>query len=166
MSNDTVITVVGNLVADPDLRFVPSGRAVATVRLASTPRFLDRSSGEWKDADTLFITCNVWGQQGENVAESLQRGHKVIVRGRLKQRSYETPDGERRTVVELDAEDIGPSLATAMARMTKTQRVTTAAPAADLPHPSLNSWNAAPADPWASAPVPAGVGQDAGSASF
>ncbi|MET8139907.1 single-stranded DNA-binding protein [Sphaerisporangium sp. NPDC005288] len=164
MSNDTIITVVGNLVADPDLRFVPSGRAVATVRLASTPRFLDRSTGEWKDADTLFITCNVWGQQGENVAESLQRGHKVIVRGRLKQRSYETPDGERRTVVELDAEDIGPSLATATARMTKTQRATTAL-AADLPQPSPTSWNAAPADPWASAPVPAGVGQD-GSPSF
>ncbi|GGK81819.1 single-stranded DNA-binding protein [Sphaerisporangium melleum] len=165
MSNDTVITVVGNLVADPDLRFVPSGRAVATVRLASTPRFLDRSSGEWKDADTLFITCNVWGQQGENVAESLQRGHKVIVRGRLKQRSYETPEGERRTVVELDAEDIGPSLATATARMTRTQRATTMALAADLPQPSPSSWNGAPADPWASAPVPAGVGHD-GSPSF
>ncbi|WP_424534209.1 single-stranded DNA-binding protein [Sphaerisporangium viridialbum] len=164
MSNDTTITVVGNLVADPDLRFVPSGRAVASVRVASTPRFLDRSTGEWKDAETLYITCNIWGQQGENVAESLQRGHKVIVRGRLKQRSYETPEGERRTVMELDAEDIGPCLANATAKVTKAQRVTVPDSPAHLAQPTGSPWDAqaTPApDPWAGVPVPAGVGPNA-----
>ncbi|MEV6987469.1 single-stranded DNA-binding protein [Sphaerisporangium sp. NPDC051017] len=170
MSNETTITVVGNLVADPELRFVPSGRAVASIRIASTPRFRDRTTGEWKDAETLFITCNVWGLQGENVAESLQRGHKVIVRGRLKQRSYETPDGERRTVVELDAEDIGPCLGNATAKVTKAQRVTVPNSPADLPQPTSDPWTAqaaAPApDPWTGAPVPAGAGTNAAEPPF
>ncbi|MFG1879536.1 single-stranded DNA-binding protein [Sphaerisporangium sp. NPDC049003] len=142
---------------------------MASVRVASTPRFLDRSTGEWKDAETLYITCNIWGRQGENVAESLQRGHKVIVRGRLKQRSYETPEGERRTVVELDAEDIGPCLANATAKVTKAQRVIVPDSPAGLPQPSPGPWDAqaaAPADPWTGAPVPAGVGPNSATPPF
>lgn len=164
MSNDTTITVVGNLVADPDLKFLPSGRAVATVRIASTPRFRDRATGEWKNADTLFLTCNVWGQQGENTAETLIRGHKVIVRGRLKQRSYDTQHGERRTVLELDTENIGPCLSNATARVTRTQRSTTPGTATDGDQPTTDPWDTqAPtptSGPWAEAAtrVPVGAG--------
>jgi single-strand DNA-binding protein len=121
-AGDTQITIVGNLVADPELRFTPNGQAVATFRVASTPRFRDQQSGEWKDGESLFLTCNVWRQAAENVAESLQRGMRVIVQGRLKQRSYETREGEKRTVFELEADDVGPSLKSATAKVNKSQR--------------------------------------------
>jgi single-strand DNA-binding protein len=122
MAGDTVITLVGNLVDDPELRFTPSGAAVAKFRLASTPRTYDRQSGEWKDGESLFLTCNVWRQAAENVAESLQRGMRVIVQGRLKQRSYETREGEKRTVYEVEVDELGPSLRSATAKVNKTTR--------------------------------------------
>src|SRR6478752_3752168 len=120
MAGETVITVVGNLVDDPELRFTPSGAAVAKFRVASTPRTFDRQTNEWKDGESLFLTCSVWRQAAENVAESLQRGMRVIVQGRLKQRSYEDREGVKRTVYELDVEEVGASLKTATAKVTKT----------------------------------------------
>ncbi|MEU5988268.1 single-stranded DNA-binding protein [Spirillospora sp. NPDC047418] len=122
MAGDTVITIVGNLVEDPNLRFTPSGQAVASFRIASTPRFFDRQSNDWKDGEALFLTCNVWRQAAENVAETLQRGMRVIVQGRLKQRSYETREGEKRTVFEIEVDEVGPSLRNATAKVNKTQR--------------------------------------------
>jgi single-strand DNA-binding protein len=119
--NDTPITIAGNLVADPELRFTSSGQPVASFRVASTPRIRD-TSGEWRDGDTLFLTCNVWRQAAENVAESLQRGMRVIVSGRLRQRQYETKEGEKRTVYEVEVDDVGPSLRNASARVTKATR--------------------------------------------
>jgi single-strand DNA-binding protein len=121
-AGDVTITVVGNLVADPELRFTPSGAAVANFRVASTPRVLDKATNEWKDGESLFITCNVWRQYAENVAESLTKGMRVIVTGRLKQRSYETREGEKRTVVELDVDDVGPALKSATAKVNRVQR--------------------------------------------
>ena len=121
-AGDTVITLVGNLVDDPELRFTPSGAAVAKFRMASTPRYLDKTTNEWKDGESLFLTCNVWRQAAENVAESLQRGMRVIVQGRLKQRSYETKEGEKRTVYEVEVDEVGPSLRSATAKVNKTQR--------------------------------------------
>src|SRR5213592_3643763 len=120
MAGETVITVVGNLVDDPELRFTPSGAAVAKFRVASTPRIFDKQTNEWKDGEGLFLTCSVWRQAAENVAESLQRGMRVIVQGRLKQRSYEDREGVKRTVYELDVEEVGASLKTATAKVTKT----------------------------------------------
>ncbi|MEO6204424.1 MAG: single-stranded DNA-binding protein [Mycobacteriales bacterium] len=122
MAGDTVITVVGNLTADPELRFTPSGAAVANFTVASTPRTFDKNSNEWKDGEALFLRCSVWRQAAENVAESLQRGSAVIVQGRLKQRSYETKEGEKRTVYELDVDEVGPSLKWATAKVTKASR--------------------------------------------
>ena len=122
MAGETVITVVGNLVDDPELRFTPSGAAVANFRIASTPRTFDRQTNEWKDGDALFLTCSVWRQAAENVAESLQRGMRVVVQGRLKQRSYETREGEKRTVVELEVDEVGPSLEFATAKVTRASR--------------------------------------------
>jgi single-strand DNA-binding protein len=122
MAGDTTITIIGNLVDDPDLRFTPSGAAVASFRIASTPRTFDRQTNEWKDGDSLFLTCSVWRQAAENVAESLQRGMRVIVQGRLKQRSYETREGEKRTVYEIDVDEVGPSLRSATAKVTKASR--------------------------------------------
>ena len=122
MAGETVITVVGNLVDDPELRFTPSGAAVANFRIASTPRTFDRQTNEWKDGDALFLSCSVWRQAAENVAESLQRGMRVVVQGRLKQRSYETREGEKRTVVELEVDEVGPSLAFATAKVTRASR--------------------------------------------
>src|SRR6266478_8556848 len=122
MAGETVITLVGNLVDDPELRFTPSGAAVAKFRVASTPRFLDKQTNEWKDGESLFLTCNVWRQPAENVAESLQRGMRVIVQGRLKQRSYETREGEKRTVYEIEVDEVGPSLRNATAKVNKTAR--------------------------------------------
>ena len=121
-AGDVTITVVGNLVADPELRFTPSGAAVANFRVASTPRVLDKATNEWKDVESLFITCNVWRQYAENVAESLTKGMRVIVTGRLKQRSYETREGEKRTVVEMDVDDVGPALKSATAKVNRVQR--------------------------------------------
>ncbi|OEJ59820.1 single-stranded DNA-binding protein [Streptomyces agglomeratus] len=120
MAGETVITVVGNLVDDPELRFTPSGAAVAKFRVASTPRIFDKQTNEWKDGEGLFLTCSVWRQAAENVAESLTRGMRVVVQGRLKQRSYEDREGVKRTVYELDVEEVGPSLKTATAKVTKT----------------------------------------------
>jgi len=122
MAGETTITVVGNLTDDPELRFTPSGAAVAKFRVASTPRTLDRASGEWKDGEPLFLSCNVWRQAAENVAESLQRGARVIVTGRLRQRSYETREGEKRTVIELEVDEIGPSLRYATTKVQKMSR--------------------------------------------
>jgi single-strand DNA-binding protein len=122
MAGETVITVIGNLTADPELRFTPSGAAVANFTVASTPRTLDRQSGEWKDGEALFLRCSIWRQAAENVAESLTRGARVVVQGRLKQRSYETKEGEKRTVVELEVDEIGPSLRYATAKVNKVSR--------------------------------------------
>ena len=122
MAGETTITVVGNLTDDPELRFTPSGAAVAKFRIASTPRTLDRASGEWKDGEPLFLACNIWRDAAEHVAESLQRGARVIVQGRLRQRSYETREGEKRTVYELEVDEIGPSLRYATAKVQKMSR--------------------------------------------
>ena len=122
MAGETTITVIGNLTDDPELRFTPSGAAVAKFRVASTPRTLDRASGEWRDGEPLFLSCTVWRQAAENVAESLQRGARVIVSGRLRQRSYETREGEKRTVIELEVDEIGPSLRYATAKVQKMAR--------------------------------------------
>jgi single-strand DNA-binding protein len=122
MAGETVITVVGNLTNDPELRFTPSGQAVASFTVASTPRTLDKQSNEWKDGDALFLRCTVWRQAAENVAETLHKGFRVIVQGRLKQRSFETREGEKRTVVELDVDEVGPSLRYATARVNKAGR--------------------------------------------
>ena len=148
MAGETIITVVGNLVDDPELRFTPSGAAVAKFRIASTPRFLDKQTNEWKDGESLFLSCNVWRQAAENVAESLQRGMRVIVQGRLKQRSYETKEGEKRTVYEIEVDEVGPSLKSATAKVNKTTR---GAGGGGF------GGGGADNDPWASAsPAPAG----------
>ncbi|WP_027941585.1 single-stranded DNA-binding protein [Amycolatopsis taiwanensis] len=151
MAGDTVITLVGNLTADPELRFTPSGAAVANFTVASTPRTFDRATGEWKDGEALFMRCNIWRQAAENVAESLTRGARVVVQGRLKQRSFETKEGEKRTVVELEVDEIGPSLRYATAKVNKVSRGSGGS--------SGGGYSAgAPADdPWGSAP-PAGGG--------
>ena len=122
MAGETVITVVGNLTDDPELRFTPSGAAVASFTVASTPRTFDKNSNEWKDGDALFLRCSIWRQAAENVAESLTKGMRVVVQGRLRQRSYETREGEKRTVVELEVEEVGPSLKYATAKVTKAAR--------------------------------------------
>ncbi|HMH94323.1 MAG TPA: single-stranded DNA-binding protein [Streptosporangiaceae bacterium] len=121
-ADDTQLTIVGNLVDDPQLRYTPTGNAVANFRVASTPRYLDKTTNEWRDADSLFLTCNVWRQTAENVTESLQRGMRVIVSGRLRQRSYETREGEKRTVYEIEVDEVGPSLRNASAKVTKAAR--------------------------------------------
>jgi single-strand DNA-binding protein len=121
-AGDTTITIIGNLVNDPELRYTPTGQAVATFRVASTPRFMDRQTNEWKDGDSLFLSCNVWRQAAENVAESLQRGMRVIVSGRLRQRSYETKEGEKRTVYEVEVDEVGPSLRNASAKVNRSAR--------------------------------------------
>jgi single-strand DNA-binding protein len=122
MAGETLITVIGNLTNDPELRFTPSGAAVASFTVASTPRIMDKQTNEWKDGDALFLRCSIWRQAAENVAESLTRGMRVVVQGRLKQRSFETKEGEKRTVIELDVEEVGPSLKYATAKVNKTQR--------------------------------------------
>ncbi|MDQ1737768.1 MAG: single-strand DNA-binding protein [Pseudonocardiales bacterium] len=122
MAGETVITVVGNLTADPELRFTPSGAAVASFTVASTPRTFDRQSNEWKDGEALFLRCSIWRQAAENVAESLTRGMRVVVQGRLQQRSFETREGEKRTVIEMQVDEVGPSLRYATAKVNRTQR--------------------------------------------
>ena len=121
-SGDTPVTIIGNLCGDPELRYTPTGQAVCNFTVASTPRFLDKATSEWKDGDSLFLSCNAWRQLAENAAESLQRGMRVIVTGRLKQRSYETKEGEQRTVYEVEVDDFGPSLKNASAKITKMAR--------------------------------------------
>jgi single-strand DNA-binding protein len=154
VAGETNITVVGNLTADPELRFTPSGAAVASFTIASTPRTFDRNTNEWKDGEALFLRCSIWRQAAENVAESLTRGMRVIASGRLKQRSYETREGEKRTVIELDVDEIGPSLKYANAKVNRTQRGSSSGGGFG----SSGSTESAPADdPWSSAP-PAGGG--------
>ena len=155
-AGDTTITMIGNLVDDPELRFTPSGAAVAKFRVASTPRYLDKQTNEWKDGESLFLQCQIWRQAAENVAESLTKGMRVILSGRLKQRSYETKEGEKRTVFEVEVDEVGPSLRNATAKVTKAQRSGGiggfSAPAA------ADSFNE---DPWAAASsssAPAGGG--------
>ena len=149
-AGDTPITVVGNLVADPELRFTASGQPVATFRIASTPRIRDNATNEWKDGDSLFLTCNVWRQAAENVAESLQRGMRVIVTGRLKQRNYETKEGEKRTVYEVEVDDVGPSLRNASAKVTKAARSGPGDGPSAGARPSAPGGASSPeSDPWA-----------------
>ena len=133
MAGDTVITVIGNLTADPELRWTQAGAPVADFTVASTPRTFDRNAGEWRDGDTLFMRCSVWRETAENVAESLRKGMRVIVQGRLTQRSYDTQQGERRTVVELQVDEVGPSLRRARAQVTRVQSPAASASAASAP---------------------------------
>lgn len=150
-AGDTNITLIGNLTDDPQLRFTSSGLAVANFTVASTPRFLDKATNEWKDGDSLFLRCNVWRQAAENVAESLAKGTRVIVSGRLRQRSYETKEGEKRTVYEVEADEVGPSLRNASAKVVKSQR---------SGGQSGESRQSAAADPWASAPADSGFADE------
>lgn len=147
MAGETSVTVVGNLTADPELRFTPSGAAVANFTVASTPRTLDRQSGEWRDGDALFMRCNIWRQAAENVAETLTRGMRVMVTGRLRQRSFETREGEKRTVVELDADEVGPSLKYATATVNKVSR-------------ESGETSGGGPDPWSTPPATAGPSAD------
>jgi single-strand DNA-binding protein len=159
VAGETVITVVGNLTGDPELRFTPSGAAVASFTVASTPRTLDKATNEWKDGDALFLRCSIWRQAAENVAESLQKGMRVVVQGRLKQRSYETKEGEKRTSYELDVEEVGPSLKYATAKVNKTTRGGGGGGFGGSP--SGSGGGAPTDDPWASA-APAGGGSGGG----
>ncbi len=160
MAGETIITVVGNLTADPELRFTPSGAAVASFTIASTPRQFDRNSNEWKDGEALFLRCSIWRQAAENVAESLTRGMRVVAQGRLKQRSYETREGEKRTVVELDVEEVGPSLKYATAKVNRTQRGSSSGGGfGGSGSDGASSGPSAPSDdPWGSAPPAGGTG--------
>lgn len=161
MAGETTVTVVGNLTADPELRFTPAGSAVANFTVASTPRVFDRESGAWRDGDPLFLRCSLWREYAENVAESLVRGTRVVVHGRLRQRSYETKEGEKRTVVELDVDEIGPSLRYAMAKVNKVSRDggSTGGWGSGMPPRSDNREAHAPRDdPWGSAPPASGQG--------
>nr|WP_188197396.1 single-stranded DNA-binding protein [Nonomuraea sp. SYSU D8015] len=164
-AGDTVITLVGNLVDDPELRFTPTGQAVARFRLASTPRFMDRQTNEWKDGDSLFLTCNVWRQMAENAAESLQRGMRVILHGRLRQRTYETKEGDKRTVYEAEVDEIGPSVRHATAKVVKVRGSRT------VNTPPQNPWDGMPVEsqeaagesmPGESVPAMAGTAAAAG----
>ncbi|HEV7206486.1 MAG TPA: single-stranded DNA-binding protein [Jatrophihabitans sp.] len=161
MAGETVITVVGNLTADPELRFTPSGAAVASFTIASTPRTFDRNSNEWKDGEALFLRCSIWRQAAENVAESLTRGMRVVAQGRLKQRSYETREGEKRTVVEMEVEEVGPSLKYATAKVNRTQRGSSSgggygSSGSDSGGGAGNSGGGGNDDPWGSAPASGG----------
>jgi len=155
-AGDIVVTVVGNLTNDPELRFTPSGAAVASFTVASSSRYLDKATNEWKDGDPVFMRCSVWRQYAENVAESLTKGTRVIAQGRLKQRSYETKEGEKRTVFELDVEDVGPALRSATAKVTKVNRGGASGGGAA-------ATGGASDDPWAAAPS---AGGSWGGASF
>lgn len=156
MAGETIITVVGNLTADPELRFTPSGAAVASFTIASTPRNFDRNSNEWKDGEALFLRCSIWRQAAENVAESLQRGMRVVAQGRLKQRSYETREGEKRTVVEMEVEEVGPSLKYATAKVNRSQRGSSSGGYGG--GGAESGAGAVADDPWASAPASSGGG--------
>lgn len=169
MAGDTTITVVGNLTADPELRFTPSGAAVANFTVASTPRIFDRQTSEWKDGEALFLRCNIWREAAENVAESLTRGSRVIVTGRLKQRSFETREGEKRTVFEVEVDEIGPSLRYATAKVNKASRSGGGAGGGGFGgggggggggsrQQSAPAGNAPADDPWGSAPASGSFG--------
>jgi single-strand DNA-binding protein len=161
-AGDVTITVVGNLTDDPELRFTPSGAAVARFRVASTPRTYDQKTNEWKDGEPLFLQCNVWRQAAENVAESLQRGARVIVSGRLRQRTYETREGEKRTVYELEVDEVGPSLRYATAKVQKMSRSSGGSGGGFGSGGGNNGGGGGFDDPWASA-VPSGGGSAASS---
>src|SRR5919199_3045073 len=154
-AGDTTITLIGNLTADPELRFTPSGAAVASFTVASTPRFLDKQSNEWKDGDALFLRCNIWRQAAENAAESLHRGDRVLVSGRLKQRSFETKEGEKRTVFEVEVDEVGPSLRYATAKVNKASRGSGGFAGAGATAAGGGGYAAAADDPWASPPASA-----------
>lgn len=149
MAGETTITVVGNLVEDPELRFTTAGAAVAKFRVASTPRFMDRTTNEWKDGEALFMTCTAWRQLAEHVNQSLQRGARVIVTGRLRQRSYETNEGQKRTVIELEADEVGPSLRYAVAQVNKMQRSGGSGGGGAQSRPAVPQ-GGSDGDPWAS----------------
>ena len=151
-AGDTNLTMIGNLVSDPELRFTPSGAAVAKFTVASTPRYLDKNTNEWKDGDSLFLQCQIWRQAAENVAESLTKGMRVIVSGRLKQRSYETKEGEKRTVFEVEVDEVGPSLRNATAKVTKTARQAGGGYTPAASEATTSSTD----DPWSAAPVGGG----------
>jgi len=157
-AGDTNITIIGNLVSDPELRFTPSGAAVAKFTVASTPRYLDKATNEWKDGDSLFLTCQIWRQAAENVAESLTRGSRVIVSGRLKQRSYETKEGEKRTVYEVEVDEVGPSLRNATAKVTKMTRAAGSSGGAGFSSPTDFTAD----DPWSASPVGGGWASSGG----
>jgi single-strand DNA-binding protein len=169
MAGETIITVVGNLTDDPELRFTPSGAAVANFTVASTPRTFNRQTGSWDDGDAMFLRCSVWRQAAENVAEALRRGMRVIVQGRLKQRSYETQQGEKRTVFELEVDEVGPSMRFATAKVAKTQRSGGGGfSGGEQSAPSAGAQAAA--DPWSTAPqnggaAPSGAAPGGGPAS-
>jgi single-strand DNA-binding protein len=158
MANETTITVIGNLTSDPELRFTPSGSAVANFTIASTPRSFDRQSNEWKDGETLFLRASVWREAAENVAESLTKGTRVVAQGRLKSRSYETKEGEKRTVIEFEVDEIGPSLTYSVAKVTRKEKGQAQRPQAFAQgqggNPN-NGWGAQqPAqDPWGNGPT-------------
>lgn len=154
--NETPITVAGNIVADPELRFTPSGAAVANFRIASTPRHFNKQTNEWEDGEGLFVTCNVWRQAAENVAESLQKGMRVIVQGRLRARTFQTREGEKRTVMEVEVDEVGPSLKYATAKVTRTQRDGQQGAASYGPTQTQrtgNGFGQPKDDPWGSAPT-------------
>jgi single-strand DNA-binding protein len=164
-AGDTTITIIGNLVNDPELRYTPTVQAVATFRVASTPRFMDRTTNEWKDGDSLFLSCNVWRQAAENVAESLQRGMRVIVSGRLRQRSYETKEGEKRTVYEIEVDEVGPSLRNASAKVSRSTRSTGGGGGFGGGQPSQGGYGGgsgarASEDPWAADPADNGFSDE------
>ena len=148
-AGDTTITMIGNLVDDPELRFTPSGAAVAKFRVASTPRYLDKATNEWKDGESLFLQCQIWRQAAENVAESLTKGMRVILSGRLKQRSYETKEGEKRTVFEVEVDEVGPSLRNATAKVTRAQRA--GGTGGGFAAPAATGGESFNDDPWAAA---------------
>lgn len=158
-AGDTQITIIGNLVDDPQLRYTPTGQAVANFRVASTPRFLDKSTNEWKDGDSLFLSCNVWRQAAENVAESLQRGMRVIVSGRLRQRSYETKEGEKRTVYEVEVDEVGPSLRNASAKVVRSSRATGGQGSGGQGGYGSSGGRASD-DPWSSEPADSGFSDE------
>ncbi|WP_027500420.1 single-stranded DNA-binding protein [Rhodococcus sp. UNC363MFTsu5.1] len=157
MAGDTTLTIIGNLTADPELRFTPAGAAVANFTVASTPRSFDKNANEWKDGAALFMRCNAWREMAENIAESLTRGSRVIVSGRLKQRSYETREGEKRTVMELEVDEIGPSLKYATAKVNKAQRSGGGSGGGYAGNQDRGSRGQAD-DPWGSAPQSGGFG--------
>ncbi|KJX74481.1 single-stranded DNA-binding protein [Mycobacterium lepromatosis] len=158
MAGDTTITVIGNLTADPELRFTSSGAAVVNFTVASTPRIYDRQSGEWKDGEALFLRCNIWREAAENVAESLTRGARVIVTGRLKQRSFETREGEKRTVVEVEVDEIGPSLRYATAKVNKVSRSGGGGFGSGSRQAPAQMSGGVGDDPWGSAPMSGSFG--------
>jgi single-strand DNA-binding protein len=160
MAGDTIITVVGNLTADPELRFTPSGAAVASFTIASTPRTFDRNTNEWKDGEALFLRCSLWRQAAENAAESLTRGMRVIAQGRLQQRSYETREGEKRTVIELQVDEIGPSLKYASAKVNRTQRGSTSGGFGSSGSSDAGGGSAPADDPWGNAAPAAGFSDE------